>query len=293
MTDFGELITAMITPFNENLKINWQSVDKISDHLIKTGTDSILVSGTTGESPTLRDEEKIDLVKFLKKKFKDKIKIISGTGSYDTAHSCELSKKAEQAGADGILAVAPYYNKPSQKGLFMHFKMISESIKIPLIIYNVPSRTVSNISSSTCVNLAQLSNISAVKEASSDFKQIGEILRDADKDFKIYSGNDGDTFTIVAMGGYGVISVASHIIGEEIKKMISYIKNNNIYKAAEIHKNYLDIFYGIFMTSSPIPIKKAMDLIGLEAGPLRLPLCEMEKSEETIFKTLLAKHGII
>jgi 4-hydroxy-tetrahydrodipicolinate synthase len=293
MMDFGEVITAMVTPFDKDYKINWNSTDKLIDYLIENGSDSLLLAGTTGESPTLTDEEKIELFKFGRKKLKSDTILIAGTGSNDTLHTIELSKKAEDAGADALLIVTPYYNKPTQSGLIKHFSEISDAVNIPIIVYNVPSRTCCNIRSDTCKKLSGLENIIGIKEASSDFKQISEILRDCPEDFKIYSGNDGDTFHVVSLGGAGVISVASHIIGNEIKKMIGYIKKGSITKAADIHKKYLEIFYGIFMTTSPIPIKRALYLKGIIADILRPPLYNMEACEEEIFSKLLLKFNII
>jgi len=293
MVNLGEVITAMITPFDKDYKINWTSADKLIDYLTLNGSDSILLAGTTGESPTLTDEEKIDLIKFGRKKLNGNVGLIAGTGSNDTFHTVELSKKAQNAGADALLIVTPYYNKPTQTGLLRHFSAISEAVSIPIIVYNVPSRTCCNISSDTCKKLAQIENIVGIKEASTDLKQISEILRDCPLDFKVYSGNDGDTFPVVALGGVGVISVASHIIGNEIKKMIGYIKNGSIVKAAELHKKYLEIFYGIFITTSPIPIKKALYLKGMDEGFLRPPLYDMETGEKEFLSKLLLKYNII
>jgi len=293
MVNLGEVITAMITPFDKDYKINWASADKLIDYLTLNGSDSILLAGTTGESPTLTDEEKIDLIKFGRKKLNGNVGLIAGTGSNDTFHTIELSKKAQEAGTDALLIVTPYYNKPTQTGLLRHFSAISDAVSIPIIVYNVPSRTCCNISSDTCKKLAQIENIVGIKEASTDLKQITEILRDCPQNFKVYSGNDGDTFPVVALGGAGVISVASHIIGKEIKKMIGYIKNGSIIKAAELHKKYLEIFYGIFITTSPIPIKKALYLKGMDEGFLRPPLYGMETGEEEILSKLLLKYSII
>jgi len=294
MINLGEVITAMVTPFDNDYNIDWKSTDKLMDYLIENGSDSLLLAGTTGESPALTDEEKIELFKFGKKKFGSKVKIIAGTGSNSTHHTIELSKKAAQAGADALLLVTPYYNKPTQSGLVNHFEEISNSVDIPMIVYNVPSRTCCNISSKTCVRISELKNIIGVKEASGDLRQIAEIIRDTDKDsFMVYSGNDGDTFAVMTLGGAGVISVASHIIGKEIKEMASLIKQGNMAGAADMHKKYLDVFYGIFMTTSPIPIKKALNLKGINVGPLRPPLYDMEPQEEETFSRLLSKYNII
>jgi 4-hydroxy-tetrahydrodipicolinate synthase len=293
MVDFGKLITAMVTPFDDNLEIDYKTCSKVIEHLIANGSDSILISGTTGESPTLTDREKIDLLKFAKEDYGGQLKIIAGTGSNDTAHSIELSKKAQDAGADGLLIVSPYYNKPSQMGLYHHFKKIAGSVDIPVIIYNIPSRTACNISAKTCIELSKIKNIHSVKEASSDFRQISEILRDKGEDFEVYSGNDGDTLPMLALGAFGVISVASHIIGPQIKEMITSYKENNTAKALELHKKYLDLFYGIFIETNPLPIKAALTLMGLKTGPARLPLAEMEEDNLERLKKMLRRYGII
>jgi len=293
MLDIGEVITAMVTPFDKNYKLDLESCGKLLEYLINEGSDGILLSGSTGESSTLDDKEKIELFKFAKDNFGSRVKIIAGTGSNDTKHSIELSKEAEKIGVDCLLLVAPYYNKPSQWGLFKHFEAIAGEVKIPIILYNVPSRTSSNISSRTCVELSKIDNICGIKEASGDMRQISEIIRDTDESFLVYSGNDGDTLPILSIGGYGVISVASHIICREIKEMISSFKRGDLNKAAEMHRNLLDIFYGIFIATNPVPIKEALNLKGITVGPCRLPLCRMEEKELSVFKDILKRHRII
>lgn len=293
MIDLGELITAMVTPFDRKNKINFDSCRKLMDHIIDQGSDGILLSGSTGECATLSDEEKIELFKFAKINYGNRIKIVAGASSNDTAHSLELSKEAEKIGVDCILLTVPYYNKPSQLGIFKHFERIAGELKTPVILYNVPSRTCSNMESNTCVELSKIDNICGVKEASSNMKQIAEIIRDTDDDFVIYSGNDGDTLPILSMGGYGVISVASHIIGRQIKEMIGSFKKGDFIRAAKIHRDFMDIFYGIFLSTNPIPIKKALDLMGLGAGPCRLPLCPMEDDKLVYFKEVLKRHKLI
>jgi len=294
MIDIGEVITAMVTPFDKNNNLDLDSCGKLMNYLIdEQSSDGILLSGSTGESSTLDDEEKIKLFKFAKDNFGDKVKIIAGTGSNDTRHSIELSKEAEKIGVDCLLLVAPYYNKPSQRGLFKHFEAIASEVRTPIIVYNVPSRTSSNISANTCVELSKIDNICGIKEASSDIRQISEIIRNTGKDFLVYSGNDGDTLPILSLGGYGIISVASHIIGNEIKQMIKSFKSGDFRKAAELHRDLVDIFYGIFITTNPVPIKEALNLKGINVGPCRLPLCPMEDKELAGFKEILKRHKII
>lgn len=293
MANIGEVITAMVTPFDNNLGLDLEACGKLIEHLIENGSDGILLAGTTGESPTLSDEEKLKLFSFAKKNYGDKTKIIAGTGSNDTKHSIELSKEAERIGVDYLLLVTPYYNKPTQWGLYKHFETIAREVKLPIIIYNVPSRTSCNISSQTCVELSRIDNICGVKEASGDLKQIAEIIRDSEKDFLVFSGNDADTLPILSIGGYGVISVASHIIGKEIKKMVSYFKQGKVKEALSLHSYWLDLFYGIFITTNPIPIKEALNLKGIKVGLPRPPLYPMEEKQLEQFKNILLKYEII
>jgi len=293
MLNISEVITAMVTPFDRSFNLDFESCNKLIEYLIKEGNDGVVLAGSTGESSTLDDEEKIALFKFVKDNFGDRVKIIAGTGSNDTKHSIELSKEAEKIGVDCLLLVAPYYNKPSQWGLFKHFEKIASEVKIPIILYNVPSRTSSNISSKTCVELSKIDNICGVKEASGDLKQISEIIRDTDKSFLVYSGNDGDTLPILSIGGYGVISVASHLVYRKIKEMVSSFKRGDFNRASELHRYLLDIFYGIFIATNPIPIKKALNLKGIGVGSCRLPLSDMGEKELEIFEEILKRYRII
>ena len=201
--------------------------------------------------------------------------------------------EAQKAGVDCLLCVTPYYNKPSQAGLYRHFEAIASSVKIPLILYNVPSRTSCNIMSKTVIELSKIENIIGIKEASSDFKQIAEIIGGTDEGFLVYSGNDGDTLPMLSLGAHGVVSVASHLVGRDIKKMISVFKNGRISEAAKLHNRLLDIFYGIFISTNPVPTKTALNLMGMDAGSVRLPLCEMTEEELGLFKKILDKYQLI
>lgn len=291
--ELGELITAMVSPFDRNYNLDIETAEKLMEHLIENESDAILLAGTTGESPTLTDEEKIKLFRIGVDKCRGRVKIIAGTGSYDTKHSIELSKEAEKVGVDAILLVTPYYNKPSQIGLIKHFEAIAGEVKIPVILYNVPSRTSCNITSKTCIELSKVDNIIGMKEASGDFKQIAEIIRGAKDGFLVYSGNDGDTLPMLSLGAHGVISVASHIVGKDIKNMIKSFKLGNVGEAARLHNWLLDIFYGIFITVNPVPIKEALNLSGISVGPTRPPLCEMTEEELQTFKKILLKYNLI
>lgn len=290
---FGELITAMVTPFDKDKKLNIDACDILVDHLISNGSDGILLSGTTGESPTVTDEEKIRMFSYVADNFKGKAKIIAGTGSYDTAHSIELSQKAQETGVDGLLLVTPYYNKPTQEGLYDHFAAIAESVDLPVILYNVPSRTSCNIAANTCIELSKIKNIVGVKEASGDLKQISQIIKGTPDDFLVYSGNDGETLPILSMGGDGVVSVASHIVGKEIKSMIEAFKKGDIKEAKRLHLELLDIFYGIFIVTNPIPIKKALNVMGIDVGSTRLPLKDMDEKSLECFSKILREHRLI
>jgi 4-hydroxy-tetrahydrodipicolinate synthase len=290
---FGELITAMITPFDKDNRVNLEESSKLIEYLIKNESDGILLAGTTGESTTLTDEEKIELFTLGVKRFKAKTKIIAGTGSNDTGHSVELSVEAQKAGVDCLLCVTPYYNRPSQAGLYRHFEKIASSVKIPVILYNVPSRTACNISARTVIELSKIDNIIGVKEASSDFKQIAEIIGGADEGFLVYSGNDGDTLPMLSIGACGIISVASHLVGKDIKKMINIFKSGRNNEATKLHNWLLDIFYGIFISTNPVPVKTALNLMGFNAGSVRLPLCEMSEDELVLFKKILGKYKLI
>src|SRR5690625_1475767 len=218
--DFGQLITAMVTPFKQDGDIDFPATKNLVEHLIANGTDGLVVAGTTGESPTLSMEEKLDLFSFVVKEVKGRIPVIAGTGSNDTKSSIELTKKAESLGVDGIMLVAPYYNRPSQRGLYEHFKVIAEATKLPVMIYNIPGRTYCNIDVDTIVALSKINNIVCVKEASGDLDAMAEIIERTDDDFVLYSGDDSLTLPVLAIGGKGTVSVAAHIVGNEMQTMI-------------------------------------------------------------------------
>lgn len=291
--NFGELVTAMVTPFDKDGEINYSAAEKLISHLLENGSDSILLAGTTGESPTLTDAEKLELFKFGVDKFGSRTKIIAGTGSYSTEHSVSLSRAASKAGVDCLLIVGPYYNKPGQAGLYEHFAAVANSVDLPVILYNVPARTACNISAQTCIKLSKIKNIVGIKEAGSDFRQIAEIIRNTPDDFLVYSGNDGDTLPMLSLGAHGVISVASHLVGDSIKQMIGSFKQGNITESARLHNWLLDIFYGIFIVTSPVPIKAALNLAGINVGGTRLPLTGMEQSELEAFKKILKKYNLM
>ncbi len=292
---FGRLITAMVTPFKEDYSLDVKRACELAEKLIVEGSDGILVAGTTGESPTLAHEEKLELFKAVKETVKGKASVIAGTGNYNTKESIELTKSAEEIGVDGILLVAPYYNKPPQDGLYEHFKAIAQATKLPVILYNIPSRTGVNILPITVVRLAnEVKNIVAIKEASQSTDQAVEILRGLNRDdFVIYSGDDSFTMPLLSVGGYGVISVASHIVGREIKEMMESFVSGDVNKAIQINKRLFPIFKALFVTTNPIPLKEAMKLIGFDVGPPRLPLVRAGEKEINVIREALKQLSLI
>ena len=288
----GRLLTAMVTPFNESGEIDYDQVKKLALALVKSGSDGLVVSGTTGESPSLSIDEKLRLFDVCKSAVGNTASIIAGTGTYSTRESIELTKEASKLNLDGIMAVVPYYNKPPQEGLLKHFSAIAESTHLPLIPYNVPSRTGLNMTSDTTIKLSMIDNIIGVKEASSDPDQIARIISSTANDFYVWSGNDNETFNIMSMGGYGVISVASHLVGNQIRKMMELIVSGNISKAADEHHRLLPLFKGIFTITSPIPVKYALNKSGFNVGPNRLPLVAPDDGTVEFLDNLLKSYSI-
>lgn len=284
---FGRVLTAMVTPFNNDLEVDYQKAQELAEFLINNGSDGVVVTGTTGESPTLSKEEKVNLFKAVKEAIGDKGQVIAGTGSYSTQDSIELTKKAEEIGVDGVMLVVPYYNKPPQEALYQHFKTIAESTTLPVILYNVPGRTSTNMLPETVYRLSLIPNIIAVKEASGNMDQVSAIKNLVSDDFLIYSGDDSLTLPILALGGYGIISVASHVVGNEIKEMIENYVAGKVKEAQIIHNRLFPVFKAMFITTNPIPVKAAVNLIGINVGSLRLPLVNVtDEQKEIIIKAL-------
>ena len=270
--EIGRLLTAMVTPFDAEERVDYAQARRLAQALVASGSDGLVVSGTTGESPSLSTEEKLRLFAETKEAVGDTAAIVAGTGSYNTAESEELTREAERAGVDAVMAVVPYYNKPPQEGLYRHFKAIAGTTSLPLILYNVPSRTSLNMSDETTLRLAQVDNILGVKEAGSDFDQIARILAGSPAGFRVWSGNDNETYPIMCMGGYGVVSVASHLVGAQIKAMMQFTLDGRLERAAEEHRRLHPIFKALFVVSNPIPVKHALNRAGFSVGDPRLPL---------------------
>lgn len=287
MAIFGRVLTAMATPFDPSGAVHWTEVARLARHLIDNGSDGIVVAGTTGESPTLSDEEKIRLFRAVKEAVGGRAKVVAGTGTYDTKHSIHLSQEAERAGADGLLLVNPYYNRPSQDGLYAHFRAIAESVRLPCMLYNIPGRTGVNCAPETIARLAEIPNIVAVKEATGNLDQASDIRRRTKDDFLIYSGDDSLTLPILSVGGTGVVSVASHLVGRDIQEMVRAYERGDVRKALALHLRLLPLFKVLFITSNPVPLKAALNMRGFAVGIPRLPLVEATPKEKEQIQAVL------
>jgi 4-hydroxy-tetrahydrodipicolinate synthase len=293
LKDLGRLITAMVTPMNDKGEVDYVQAKKLAKALLASGSEGVVVVGTTGESPTLRHEEEKKLFAEIKKAVGNKGSVIAGTGSNNTAEALEFTQDAEKIGVDAALLVVPYYNKPTQDGLYRHFKTIAGSTALPCILYNVPSRTVTNLAAETTIKLSyDVPNIIGIKEASGNMEQITKIIKEAKPGFKVWSGNDSDTLPMLALGAYGVISVASHLVGKQLSAMIYAYVKGDMKKAAELHRNLLPVFTGLFVVSNPIPVKYAVNKVGFKAGKPRLPLCEPDAKTAAFIDDLLKKTKI-
>jgi len=288
----GRLLTAMVTPFDAQGEIDYQQARRLALALLDSGSDGVVVSGTTGEAPTLSKEEKLRLFSEIKSAVADRGAVVAGTGNNDTKESQEVTKEAEKIGVDACLLVVPYYNRPTQQGLWEHFKDIAQSTTLPCIIYNVPSRTVTNLAADTLIKLSQIDNIVGVKEASGNLGQIVGIIQGTREDFLVYSGNDSDTFPILALGGYGVISVASHLVGIQIKDMMEKFLNSEAREAAKIHRHLLPLINALFIVSNPVPLKWALNYAGFPVGKPRLPLVEPDEKSANLIQTTLKNYKI-
>jgi 4-hydroxy-tetrahydrodipicolinate synthase len=284
---FGKVVTAMVTPFDNKGNIDFVKTTQLVNYLIENGTDSLVVAGTTGESPTLTTEEKVALFRHVVSVVNGRVPVIAGTGSNNTRASIDLTKKAEEAGVDAVMIVAPYYNKPNQEGLYQHFKAIAESTSLPVMVYNIPGRAVVNIAVETIVRLSEIPNIVAVKDASGNLDAMTEIIANTDEEFMLYSGDDGLTLPVMAIGGHGIVSVASHIIGNEMQEMIAAFEKGDRVKAAKLHQKLLPIMKGLFAAPSPVPVKTALQIKGLDVGSVRLPLVPLTEHERTQLASLL------
>jgi len=292
MKNPGRLITAMVTPFKEDGAVDYEQAKKLALALLNSGSDGLVVVGTTGESPTLLRDEELRLFTEIKSVVGDKGSVIAGTGSNSTREAIEATRAAEKIGVDACLLVVPYYNKPPQDGLYRHFKSIAESTSLPCILYNVPSRTITSLSSDTVIKLSKIENIIGIKEASGNLNEISRIIENTGDDFLVWSGNDNDTLPMLALGGYGVISVASNIVGRQIHEMIDCFINGDTAGAAKMHRQLIPLIDVLFKVANPIPIKYAMNQIGFRVGSTRPPLCEPDENTANLIKETLKKYKI-
>ena len=292
MTTFGNILTAMITPFTDDGHVNFQEALRLAGHLLDNGSDGLIVCGTTGEGPNIDDRDKLELFTLIAKEYGHRATIIANTGSNSTKKSIALTKAASHTGVHGVMTVVPYYNKPNQEGCYLHFKAIADSTDLPVMLYNVPGRTGGRIEPKTVARLAkECPNITSIKEATGDIKitqQIRELL--PNNDFMIYSGDDALTLDVIQNGGVGVISVSSHIVGKEMQKMITLFKEGKVKEARAIELSIVPILKAMFITTNPIPVKYAMKQLGFSTGPLLLPLCDPSVEEAQIIDAAIESH---
>jgi 4-hydroxy-tetrahydrodipicolinate synthase len=292
MAGFGQVITAMVTPMDRTLAVDYDRAAALAKRLVDSASDGLVVCGTTGEAPTLTDDEKIRLFRTVREAVGPRAKVIAGTGTYDTAHSVHLTREAERAGCDGVLLVNPYYNKPSQEGLYRHFKTVAESTSLPVMLYNIQGRTSVNCEPATIARLAEVPNIVAVKEASGSLDQMSQIRKITPPEFHLYSGDDSLTLPLLAVGGTGVVSVASHLAGREIKAMIQAYQAGDIRQAQAMHFRLWPLFKVLFITTNPVPVKAALALSGFDVGGLRLPLVDASAKEREQISAVLKELAL-
>ena len=292
MAEIGRLLTAMVTPFDDDGEINYKKARKLATALINSGSDGLVIGGTTGESPSMSNDEKIRLFAEVKEEVGEQAAVIAGTTDNNHRNSIELSKEAEGVGVDGLLLTVPAYNKPPMDGLYEHFKAIAAATSLPGILYNVPSRTSLNMDHATTLKLAEIDNIVGVKEASSDPVQITQIIDGSPAGFRVWSGNDDETFSIMCTGGYGIVSVAAHIIGKQIQSMMGKLLEGDVESAAAEHRRMLPIFKAIFWVTNPVPIKYAVNRAGMDIGGTRLPLWGPDEAFKAKFNPVMDDYDV-
>ncbi|MGD1803930.1 4-hydroxy-tetrahydrodipicolinate synthase [Dapis sp. BLCC M126] len=292
--NFGRVLTAMITPFNPDGSVNYEEAEKLSIWLTENGTDSLVVCGTTGESPSLTWEEEYQLFQIVQKAVAGKAKVIAGTGSNSTREAIAATQKAAKLGLDGSLQVVPYYNKPPQSGLYHHFQAIAQATpELSIMVYNIPGRTGQNMLPETVAKLAEIPNIVAIKEASGNLDQVSQIRHLTPPEFKIYSGDDSLTLPLIAIGGTGVVSVASHLVGKQLQEMIAAFETGKVQRATEIHLQLFNLSKALFATTNPIPVKAALNLLGWKVGTTRPPLCDPPTEVTEKLSAEMGKLGLL
>ncbi len=291
---FGRVLTAMATPFCADGEVNYPMAEQFASHLADQGTDTVVVCGTTGESPSLTWDEEYALFQAIQQAVRGRAQVIAGTGSNSTEEAIEATQKAYKLGLDGSLQVVPYYNKPPQEGLYGHFKAIAQAVPdLPIMLYNVPGRTSCNLLPETAIRLADLSNVVAIKEASGNLDQVSQISRLSPTGFEIYSGDDSLTLPMLSVGAVGVVSVASHLVGDRLQQMIRSFESGQVSRATAIHLELLPLFKALFSVTSPIPLKVALTLQGWDIGSCRLPLCEASSELRQQVKETLTEMNLL
>lgn len=289
---FGDLITAMVTPFDHAGKVDLAATQELASWLVEQGSEGLVIAGSTGEAATLTDEEKITLWRGVVEAVGGKASVIAGSGTNDTAHSVHLTKEAEKVGVDGILALSPYYNRPPQSGLLLHFKEIAKATSLPVLLYDIPIRTAIKIEHETLVELSKVDNIVGVKDAAANVQGTARLVREASEGFEVISGNDADTLPWLAVGAAGVIAVASHVAGPQMAEMISSFKAGNAEAARKIHLDLMPVFDVMGLTTNPIPVKAALKLIGHDCGDTRLPLPPATPEQVETIRGVLSRAGL-
>jgi 4-hydroxy-tetrahydrodipicolinate synthase len=290
---FGSVVTAMVTPFRDDHAVDLDGAQELASWLVANGSEAVVVAGSTGESPTLTRNEKAELFRAVGEAIRGKGKLICGTGTYSTAESLELTQAAEDAGADGLLVVTPYYNRPPQRGLVAHFERIADATELPVIVYNVPGRTATRIEHDTLLALAAKSNIVALKDSTGDFQGASRLMAEAPEGFEVYSGDDWATFGYACLGAVGVVSVASHLVGPQIRQMLELIQTGDVPAARKIHEDLSPLFNALFVTSNPIPLKAALEMVGRPCGQPRLPLVPANADERERVRKALEDAGLL
>jgi 4-hydroxy-tetrahydrodipicolinate synthase len=294
VVDFGRVLTAMITPFQKDGQVNYAVAEQLAAYLVEQGSDTLVVCGTTGESPTLSWQEEYELFQVVQKAVAGKAKVMAGTGSNSTDEAISATQKASKLGLDGSLQVVPYYNKPPQEGLYQHFRAIAQATPdLPMMLYNIPGRTGQNLLPETVIQLAEIPNIVAIKEASGDLDQASLIRRSTAPEFAMYAGDDSLTLPLLAIGGQGVVSVASHLVGKQLQAMIEAFKMGQVSTAMQIHLQLFPLFKALFATTNPIPIKSALNLLGWSVGSTRLPLWDASETVTSCLRGVMTDLSLL
>jgi 4-hydroxy-tetrahydrodipicolinate synthase len=293
MKQLGRVLTAMVTPFTADGQLDLATAKRLAKHLVENGSDGLVVAGTTGESPTLNHAEKLALFMAVKEAVGDRASVVAGTGANDTAATVELTREATEIGVDGILLIAPYYNKPNQEGLYRHFRAAAEATHLPIVLYNHPPRTGVAIAPETVERLSGIGNIVALKDSSASLDMASEFRKVTPESFMLYSGNDSLTLPFMAIGGYGVISVASHVAGNELRALVDACVEGDWTEARRLHFRLWDLFNGLFIAPSPAPTKAALAMLGLPVGGVRLPIVEVTEAERARVQAILGELGLL